>query len=270
MTISVVSPEIVLKDKNGKTYNLNTFKLNILLYCGQFGSSGTLEVRALKPNYPLYQGRSGYTPHPHVNGNSLRMGQGSHAFKRATATGKLLDAIDVVIGVLDNYSPDSPYARLEEWQGHECTNCGTRNAYRPTTCPACRVQVCNQGCDRGECYATGYTYHKQCMTECPLCKRKVGTGTLTKSLDGTEGCSQCVVEHYMCRKMVVAKQIDRNTGRCPHCPQPKPSTTVSETADSSKKWLTPTRMRVNKRTLCAGCGKFANTYSTCSCGLPPR
>ena len=62
--------------------------------------------------------------HPHVSGRHLCEGDGSAAIRAALSHGRLFDFFSMVLGVLRTYNSDSPYVRLEDWNGVSCYDCG--------------------------------------------------------------------------------------------------------------------------------------------------
>jgi hypothetical protein len=141
--------------------------------------------------------------HPHVSNDRLCEGEGNSAIRAALEQGRLCDFFTIVRGILNTYSPDSPYVRLDEWDGTACHDCGyvvdSESSYWCTfcdegycdqccsSCHSCYETVCN-GCSQlchaceettcpnciGECAECGLLFCNLCLEEdlCPTCKQE--------------------------------------------------------------------------------------------------
>ena len=144
--------------------------------------------------------------HPHVSNDKLCEGEGAQAIKAALEQGRLSDFFTVVRGILNTYSPDSPYVNLDDWDGTACHECGyvadSESSYWCTfcdesycdeccsSCHSCYETVCN-GCSQlcracqettcpnciGECAECGLLFCNLCLEDdlCPTCKKERDT-----------------------------------------------------------------------------------------------
>ena len=132
--------------------------------------------------------------HPHVSGDRLCEGEGYAAIRKALEQGRLCDFFTLVMGILNTYSPDSPYVALENWDGTACYDCGyivdSENSYYcehcdNTFCEECTT--CCRSCDETVCLG--------CLQSCSFCDERVCPSCISKCADcGSRCCSSCLDE----------------------------------------------------------------------------
>jgi len=138
--------------------------------------------------------------HPHVSDDRLCEGDGYAAIRAALEQGRLCDFFTLVRSILNTYSPDSPYVRLDEWGGQACYECSyvmdEENAYYcgfcenifcgecSTCCHSCDETVC-KGCSQ-PCACCEESTCPNCIEECPKCKRLYCSSCLEEDL-----CPNC-------------------------------------------------------------------------------
>ena len=142
--------------------------------------------------------------HPHVSGRHLCEGDGSAAIRAALSHGRLFDFFSMVLGVLRTYNSDSPYVRLEDWNGVSCYDCGREMDredrypcvecgndycdYCSTYCAMCDDTIC-VGC-AGRCEVCGQYLCKNCVQTCKECGRACCDNCMEDKL-----CNLCIKEH---------------------------------------------------------------------------
>ncbi len=195
-TISVITEPITLQE-----VYLGPFKIQLKIdkLSDLYGSCPYYCI-ALDPHPAA---TSGDVTHPHISNDRLCEGEGNSAIRAALEQGRLCDFFTLVRGILNTYSPDSPYVRLDEWDGTACYDCGhvvdNENSYWCTfcdqsfceecctSCHSCYETVCN-GCSQlcraceettcpnciGECAECGFLFCSLCLEEdlCPTCKQE--------------------------------------------------------------------------------------------------
>jgi len=141
--------------------------------------------------------------HPHVSSDRLCEGEGYASIRAALEEGRLCDFFTLVRSILNTYSPDSPYVRLDEWGGQACYECGYvtdgENSYFcgfcdqtfceecSTCCHSCDETVCNS-CSQLCAYCEESTC-PNCIEECPKCERLYCSSCLEEDL-----CPNCKEE----------------------------------------------------------------------------
>ena len=137
-------------------------------------------VIALDPNPASI---SSSITHPHVRDERLCEGEGRPAIQAALQQGRLVDFFVLVRQVLETYNPSSPYVRLVDWSGVECSDCGcTAPEDDSQSCDRCSSSLCTD-CSRS-CGACSRTLCGSCGTLCTSCE--------------TEHCSACLARCFVC------------------------------------------------------------------------
>ncbi len=154
-------------------------------------------VQALEPNPAT--GNSEVT-HPHVSGEAVCVGDAGPDLIRALRSGRVCDFFLLIRGVLENYNPNSPYVRLDEWSGEPCSDCGqSTHEDNRSSCEACDRSVCDE-----------------CISSCPHCDKTICFGCVTqcRSCEQTS-CAQCLAPCASCGDQVCADCLDNDL--CPTC-----------------------------------------------------
>lgn len=137
----------------------------------------------------------GDIPHPHVRGTVMCMGDGEEPITNAMRQVRLYDAFSIINSILQTYNPESPYAKLEVWNGASCYDCG--EYYNPeesgvgcqrcnrSGCNYCIVSCCDtyrcNDCATNKCNRCGEYQCDQCVELCQTCE--------------TVYCGFCLKEH---------------------------------------------------------------------------
>lgn len=155
---------------------------------------------AEEPNPP---GTDDTVTHPHVSNDVLCEGDGTVPLRKALEQGRLCDFFTLITHILHTYNPDSPYARLDEWDGVPCYDCGRTitSEYR-YTCQQCDLDFCDECstscyiCDDTYCLGCGSLCHgcdhfvcRACVAQCQACKSHYCVDCLTDGL-----CETCIDE----------------------------------------------------------------------------
>lgn len=192
-TITVTTKSIVLED-----ISLGPFEINLLLSdFNKLYTERPYRVIALDPN-PA--GSDDNVTHPHVSGEYLCEGDGHTAISKALEQGRLCDFFTMVIGVLENYNPDSPYVALSDWQGYSCYDCGrTVGSDESYYCEHC-----------------GNDYCEHCSTYCQKCDTTLCLGCAFKCPDcGEPVCGRCTAVCQECEETFCKDCL--NDGLCQNC-----------------------------------------------------
>lgn len=187
------------------------------------------DVAALDPNPAVTDGR---VTHPHVKAERLCAGDTTESLRLALEQGRLADAFCLVRAVLSHYNAGSPHVSLEEWDGLECHDCGTRIP-RPIAwqCDSCGHDYCPDCGD--ECGACRAIRCGECLQSCAACDGRYCAGCLRPSAhSGRECCRQCLRRCPACGATVALDELDDEGHGClagrqgPHRPDdPLPSLT---------------------------------------------
>jgi hypothetical protein len=164
----------------------------IRLHLGEFrdlDSRRPYSVVALEPN-PAACNES--VTHPHVRDEQLCEGDGTGAVRAALLAGRLCDFFLLVTSVLGTYNPDSPFVKLEEWEGRPCYDCGCMTGEDDRwICHCCEREFCERciascrECDIGACLS--------CLSCCPSCEEYVCGGCQEKCGEcGRWFCTSCL------------------------------------------------------------------------------
>ncbi len=185
-TISIVSEPITLSTPDIAPVEFGRFKISLFLEASAVGSYACI---AETPNRP---GRSSHITHPHVSEDRLCSGEGSAAIASACRAGRWLDFFDLVLSILNTYSPDSPYVALEQWGAIACGHCGDVITSGPTDviCRRCEHTLC-RGCVR-TCRQCGGIVCCNCSAVCPICEEYICGGCYRLCPCGLRYCEECV------------------------------------------------------------------------------
>jgi len=184
-TISVVTEPITLED-----VYLGPFEIKLdLNRLPQLYRSSPYHCIALDPHPAA---ASDDVTHPHVNGDRLCEGEGCPAIRTALEQGRLCDFFTIIRGILNTYSPESPYVQLSEWEGVQCYDCGYitdgENSYY---CGFCDNSFCEE-CSTC-CRTCNETVCLGCATRCEVCDEPACPNCVeTCPRCGTNYCQSCL------------------------------------------------------------------------------
>ena len=193
--ISVVTEPVELEG-----VHLGTFRIELCTgYLADRRDSRAFNVVALDP-HPAAADDT--VVHPHVRDGQLCAGEATTPIAYALADGRLCDAFLAVNGVLQHYNRDSPYVRLDEWEGQACADCG------------CIVD----GDERYWCEGCQQDYCGECFSYCDICEASRCRGCLERDPEsGHLCCSRCQRSCSRCQRIVDADSFDEETELCPAC-----------------------------------------------------
>lgn len=189
-TLSVTTEAIVLEG----TY-LGPFEIRLALKKESEGLPFSYRVIAVDPN-PAAANES--VTHPHVQDESVCEGDGKQPIRQALEQGRLLDFFLIVANLLRTYNSGSPFVALSDWQGVECSDCGTvvDNDDR-WTCQECETAICSEcnilcpGCSDVFCH--------DCVSRCEGCDEHFCNGCLDSCSDcGATLCQDCLENDERC------------------------------------------------------------------------
>jgi hypothetical protein len=192
-TLSVITEPITLED-----VYLGPFEIKLELHrLTELYKSAPYHCIALDP-HPAAS--SDDVTHPHVTGDRLCEGEGYASIRAALEQGRICDFFIIVRGILNTYSPDSPYVSLSDWEGLPCYDCGhitdSENSY-----------YCGF-CDN--------TYCEECSTYCPHCDETVCLGCVGKcELCEDQICPNCVRKCSECGALCCKSCLEE--GICLNC-----------------------------------------------------
>ncbi len=112
-SVSIVTDPIILEDIPLGSFEIKLFANKI----AHFDTDSPYKIIALEPN-PA--GSDCYVTHPHVSHERLCEGDGHIPITRAIEQGRLCDFFNLVVNILRNYNPDSPYVSIEDWCDFVC------------------------------------------------------------------------------------------------------------------------------------------------------
>ena len=151
-------------------------------------------IKALDP-HPAAS--NGSVTHPHVSDERLCAGDGHSAIKEALASGRICDFFHLVAAVLNTYSQDSPFVRLDEWNGRPCYDCGYAmdedNCY---FCASCENDIC-EDCSAC-CQACDSIFCRGCLTGCSCCDDLYCHPCLNPCRECGEFCCPSCLEGELC------------------------------------------------------------------------
>ena len=172
----------------------------------ELGLNQLKELHRLTPYKCLAQepypaGSDDTVTHPHVSGDNLCEGDGKVPIRRALEQGRLCDFFTLITHILNTYNSDSPYVRLDEWQGSPCYDCDqTITPEDSSTCEHCNRDFCEECssccriCDAICCLHCGGLCHgcsefvcQSCTSQCTDCQEHFCIDCLTEGL-----CETCI------------------------------------------------------------------------------
>ena len=147
--------------------------------------------------------------HPHVQDEVVCEGEARQPIRQALEQGRLLDFFLIVASLLRTYNSGSPYVPLSDWNGVECTDCGSTVCDDERwTCEKCETTVC------GECYfncpGCDGIFCNECVTCCEGCDEN--------------HCGTCMKHCSRCRAELCQACLD-NKERCSDCHDQEPEET---------------------------------------------
>jgi len=192
-TLSVITEPITLQE-----VYLGPFEIKLELNrLSDFYRSSPYYCVALDPHPAA---TSEEVTHPHVSNDKLCEGEGYPAIRAALEQGRLCDFFTIVRGILNTYSPDSPYVRLDEWDGTACYDCGhvvdNENSYWCTFCDQSFCEDCSSSCR-----SCNETVCNSCSQLCAYCEESV--------------CPNCIEECSKCKRLYCSSCLEE--GLCPNC-----------------------------------------------------
>ena len=192
-TLSVITEPITLED-----VYLGPFEIKLELNrLAELYKSAPYNCIALDP-HPA--GPSEDVTHPHVSGDKLCEGEGYASIRAALEQGRICDFFTIARGILNTYSPDSPYVSLDNWEGEACYECGyTVDSENSYYCGFC-----------------DHTYCEQCSTYCPHCDETVCLGCVGKcEVCEDQICPNCVRKCSECGALCCQSCLEEDL--CPKC-----------------------------------------------------
>ena len=209
-TVSAVVGPVTLEG-----VRLGRFRLVLdLSRLGPDADAGAVRAEALDPNPASSD--AGVT-HPHVRDGRICAGEGEAPVRTALREGRLSDAFLILRGVLYHYAEDSPYVRLDEWDGTACSSCGDRVAAGDSYhCDGCGDDVCD-GCS-SVCRHCDEVRCDGCLEPCAACRSRCCSGCREATgPDDREVCPACRRSCPECGGEFVQDELDAATGRCAGC-----------------------------------------------------
>ena len=176
-SVAVETQSIVLQD-----IDLGSFR--VVLEWTKLRQYRPYRVIALEPNPAA--SKSGVT-HPHVREEELCEGDGHSAIRQALHQGRILDFFLLVRQILENYTPNNAYVKLDEWEGRECNDCGNliREEGNRFCCERCGEDICRDCATRcddcgdyfcadhiGTCRSCNESFCRGCLAVCRQCHEK--------------------------------------------------------------------------------------------------
>jgi hypothetical protein len=173
VVITVITKDIEITYMD-RTVNFGKFKITIPFNSNNIAAGETSFSSIKDPKVSV--------PHPHVCNKHMCFGDGMGAFNTCVKKNLISEAFDIIMGVLNNYNPGSPYKRFSHWVVINCSICKNRTApdYQ-YTCKVCGEQeICNY------CVASikSKLVCKNCSTKCKQCGTYILKGT-------SEYCNLC-------------------------------------------------------------------------------
>ena len=191
---------------------LGRFQIKLRLdRIGSPTATDDFDLVALDPN-PA--GGNSEVTHPHVSGGRLCQGEATGPIRLALEQGRLVDFFHLIHSVLRTYNPDSPFVRLDAWDGVCCGDCGTSVSSGDTSyCQGCDDDCCDecssycQNCSETRCVAClvecrgcGESHCDPCLSACQGCGTKGFCGSCLVACAECERKEFCVdcLEHDLC------------------------------------------------------------------------
>jgi len=225
-TLSVVTESITLQD-----IYLGPFRIQLELNkLDQLYYSSPYFVIALEPN-PAATNDS--VTHPHVSDERLCEGDGCAAIRAALEEGRICDFFTIVRSILNTYSADSPYVRLDDWDGRACYDCGrTMSSEDSYYCEHCEHDYCGE-----------------CSTYCRRCEETVCLGCSGQCSHCEEMlCSNCVSKCEGCGELFCESCLKDDL--CPNCTEEQEQedeqeeSTIKESQNTSQPQTGTTEVRL--------------------------
>lgn len=184
---------------------LGAFEIRLpIRVLGRMGNSDDFRVIALD-RHPSEKRED--VVHPHVEGTHLCTGEATDSIALALKQGRILDFFQLVDGILHTYNEDSPYVRLDQWDGGssiECWDCGYEvDDGDSFYCEQCSREFCDScmsccsSCSNSRC--------RTCLVECPCCEESCCRSCM-------KPCPEC--GEATCIPCLTTTNPD---GRCPEC-----------------------------------------------------
>jgi hypothetical protein len=205
-TLSVITEPITLED-----VYLGPFEIRLELNrLAELYKSAPYHCIALDP-HPA--GPSEDVTHPHVSGDKLCEGEGYASIRAALEQGRICDFFTIVKGILNTYSPDSPYVSLDNWEGEACYECGyTVDSENSYYCGFCDHTYCEQcstycpHCDETVCLG--------CVGKCEVCEDQICPNCVRKCSECGALCCQSCLEEDLCPKCVEELEKEDEQSEC--------------------------------------------------------
>ena len=177
------------------------------IYLGEFGIElhiPTLALLSDRPGYwikaldPHPAGSNSSVTHPHVSDERLCAGDGHSAIKEALASGRICDFFHLVTAVLNTYSPDSPFVRLDEWDGRPCYDCGyAMDEDSCYFCASCEHDIC-EDCSSC-CHSCESIFCRGCLRSCSSCDNLFCENCLQACRECGESCCPSCLKDELCQ-----------------------------------------------------------------------
>jgi hypothetical protein len=197
-TLSLTTDRIVLEDIDLGRFEIR-IRLNELGRASQQGRAYSVIAKSPNP-----ANGNDHVSHPHVSHDVLCEGDASLPIRSALIAGRLSDFFQIVRSVLQTYNADSPYVRLDEWDGQACYDCGavvgTDDLF---FCESCERDFCDS-C-YGSCRVCSASYCHECLNTCASCgMRFCGSSECGGNCEqcGEPLCSKCQIECEACHSQV--------------------------------------------------------------------
>jgi hypothetical protein len=204
-TLSVITESITLED-----IYLGPFEIKLdLNRLSELYKSAPYHCIALDP-HPAAS--SDEIPHPHITGDRLCEGEGYASIRAALEQGRICDFFTIVKGILNTYSPDSPYVQLSEWEGIACYDCGYitdgENSYYCSFCDNTYCEQCSTYCPHCE-----ETICLGCVGKCEVCEDRVCPNCVRKCSECGALCCQSCLEEGICQNCKEELEVTENEQR---------------------------------------------------------
>ena len=148
-----------------------------------------------------------HVTHPHVSDDRLCTGDAFASITSSLLSGRICDFFLIVQRVLNTYNPDSPYVKLEDWEGEACSDCGyTMNDENRYWCESCEQNFCSECISGCPCCDTSICVG--CLSPCPVCEESVCSACLTRCSECGEPCCVSCLEDELCPSCIEAKETE--------------------------------------------------------------
>ena len=207
--VSVTSERIVLED-----FDRGPFAIQ--LHWERLRRHADIHCFDVVPAKPRPAAVNDRVTHPHVKDYQLCAGDAAAPLQRAMEQGRLADAFMLIRSVLSRYNPHSAYARLDEWDGEQCHDCGRSiSGDDVTNCESCDERFCTKcmsSCER--CWASRCS---ECIQRCEVCDVLACECCLHSSQSGRLCCQPCLAQCPACNAIVAKDELGKNGEPCPTC-----------------------------------------------------